>query len=140
MQLKGKLQLTILSFDADWMRGQSVGVYPIRNSTPEPIISELEKIMDIGEGGLSQNVVKLQPIGRQNAILVVTRKPALLRVVSTWISRLDSSDVSSNVKVYRVQYGEAKQLAALLNDIFLGVSNNAIDSSANQIAPGSGVA
>ena len=37
---------TVLSFDADWMRGQSVGIYPVRNSTPEPIITELEKIMD----------------------------------------------------------------------------------------------
>jgi general secretion pathway protein D len=61
-----------------------------------------------------------------------------LKVVSTWISRLDNSDVSSNVKVYRVQYGEAKQLASLLNDIFVGVSNN--DAPSNQIAPGSGVA
>ena len=51
---------TVLSFDADWMRGQSVGIYPVQNCTPEPIISELEKIMDAGEGGLSHNLVKLQ--------------------------------------------------------------------------------
>ena len=37
------------------MRGQSVGIFPVHNSTPEPIISEIEKIMDSGEGGLSQN-------------------------------------------------------------------------------------
>src|SRR5262249_49056057 len=47
---------TVLSFDADWMRGQSVGIYPIRNSAPEPLIAELEKIVDAGEGGLGQNV------------------------------------------------------------------------------------
>ena len=46
---------TILSFDGDWMRGQSVGVFPVHDSTPEPIIAELEKIMDSGEAGLSQN-------------------------------------------------------------------------------------
>ena len=28
---------TILSFDADWMRGQSVGIFPIHNSSPEPV-------------------------------------------------------------------------------------------------------
>ena len=70
---------TVMSFDADWMRGQSVGIYPVSNSTPEPIITELERIIDAGEGGLSQNLVKLQPIARQNAILVVTRKPELLK-------------------------------------------------------------
>src|ERR1700731_3515733 len=67
---------TALSFDVDWMRGQSVGIYPIANSGPEPIIAELEKIMDSGESGLSQNVVKFQAISRLNAILVVSRKPA----------------------------------------------------------------
>ncbi len=36
----------VLNFDADWMRGQSVGIYPVRNSTPDPIITELERIMD----------------------------------------------------------------------------------------------
>ena len=34
----------------------------VSNSTPEPVITELERIIDAGEGGLSQNVVKLQPI------------------------------------------------------------------------------
>src|SRR6185312_13783765 len=63
---------TILSFDADWMKGQSVGIFPVRNSSPEPVISELEKIMDSGEGGLGQNVVKFQAISRLNAVLVVS--------------------------------------------------------------------
>src|SRR5262249_48713981 len=70
---------TVLGFDVDWMRGQSVGVFPIRNTAPEPIVAELEKILDSGEGGLSQNTVKFQPITRMNAILVVTRKPDMLR-------------------------------------------------------------
>src|SRR5262249_8665259 len=111
---------TALNFDADWMRGQSVGIYPVTNSTLEPIISELERIIDAGEGGLSQNVVKLQPIARQNAVLVVSRKPELLKTVSTWITRLDKSgSAGTSVKVYRMRYGDAKQVAALLNDIFL---------------------
>ena len=44
---------TVLTFDQDWMKGQSVGIYPVRNSAPEPVVAELEKIMDSGEGGLS---------------------------------------------------------------------------------------
>ena len=76
---------TAMSFDVDWMRGQSVGIFPVSNSAPEPIIAELEKIMDSGDSGLSQNVIKLQPMGRLNAILVVSRKPALLRTAATWI-------------------------------------------------------
>src|SRR5215470_12278044 len=131
---------SVLSFDADWMRGQSVGIYPVRNSTLEPVISELERIIDSGEGGLSQNVVKLQPITRQNAILVVTRKPDLLRTVSTWISRLDKAGgAGSGVRVYRMRYGDARQVAALLNDIFTGNSGNGLDAPANQLVPGGGM-
>jgi general secretion pathway protein D len=134
---------TVMSFDADWMRGQSVGIYPVRNSTPEPIIGELERIMDSGEGGLSQSLVKLQPIARLNAVMVISSKPALLKTAATWIARLDKSDTAATgVKVYQVRYGDARQLAQLLNDIFGagGGSRGLIDSATNQIAPGSGVA
>jgi general secretion pathway protein D len=131
---------TVLSFDGDWMRGQSVGIYPVRNTTPEPVMAELEKIIDSGEGGLSQNLVKLQAVARLNAILVVSRKPELLRAVATWINRLDSSETANTgVKVYRVRYGDARQLARLLNDIFVGGSTGLLDSAASQIAPGAGL-
>ena len=124
------------------MRGQSVGIYPVRNSMPEPIISELERIIDSGEGGLSQSLVKLQPIARLNAIMVISSKPALLRTAATWITRLDKSDTAATgVKVYQVRYGDARLLAQLLNDIFGGGGGRGlVDSATNQIAPGSGVA
>ena len=132
---------TVASFDADWMRGQSVGIFPVRNSAPEPVIAELERIMDSGDGGLSQSLVKLQPISRLNAVLVVTSKPAMLRAAQTWIARLDKSDTTSTgVKVYHLRYGDARQIATLLNDIFgSGRQGGAIDSPTNQIAPGAGV-
>ena len=57
---------TALSFDVDWLRGQSVGIYPVVNSGPEPVIAELEKIVDSGENGLSQNMIKFQPVARLN--------------------------------------------------------------------------
>ena len=67
---------TATSFDVDWMRGQSIGIFPVSNSGPEPIIAELEKIVDSGENGLNQNLVKLQPVARLNAVMVVTKKAA----------------------------------------------------------------
>jgi general secretion pathway protein D len=131
---------TVLSFDTDWMRGQNVGIFPVHHSTPEPIISEVEKIMDTGDGGLNQNLIKFQPIGRMNAILVATNKPALLKTARGWISRLDNSEISSTgVKVYRVRYGDAKHLASILNDMFGGGSSGSIDQAKNQIAPEGGI-
>jgi general secretion pathway protein D len=130
---------TAMSFDVDWMRGQSVGIYPVSNSAPEPIIAELEKIMDSGDSGLSQSVVKCQPISRLNAILVVSRKPALLQTAATWIRRLDHADTArTSVHVYRVKYGEARQLARVLTDMFIGGSSPSLDNADGQLAPGSG--
>jgi len=132
---------TVLSFDTDWMRGQAVGIFPVRHSTPEPIIAEVEKIMDTGVGGLNEHLIKLQPIARLNAIMVATNKPALLTAAQNWIKRLDNSEISSTgVKVYRVRYGEAKHLAAILNEMFVGNTSGTIDSAANQLAPGGGMA
>jgi general secretion pathway protein D len=131
-----------LSFDADWMRGQSVGVFPIANGNPEPIIAELEKVMDTGENGLGQNIVKFQVVNRMNAVMVITRKPALLRTAETWIKRLDSANTARNsVHVYRVKYGEARQIAKVLTEMFIGGSGSAgaLDTPQDQLAPGSGV-
>ena len=134
---------TILSFDADWMRGQSVGIFPLRNSAPETLISELEKILDSGEGGMSQSVVKFQAITRLNSVLVVSQKPEYLKRSALWIARLDRGDMeAANLKSYPLRYGSARTVVALLNDMLLGTSGGAgagLDSGTSQIAPGSGV-
>ncbi|WP_426441641.1 type II secretion system secretin GspD [Bradyrhizobium genosp. P] len=133
---------TILSFDADWMRGQSVGIFPVHNSSPEPLITELEKIMDSGEGGLSANVVKFQAINRLNAVLVVSQKPDYLKRAATWIARLDRSDTDAvNLKSYPLRYGNAKTVVALLTDMLIAPSGNSssLDNGASQLAPGSGI-
>src|SRR4029077_96491 len=132
---------TVRSFDVDWLRGQSVGMYPVQNSTPEPIVGELEKIMDSGESGLGHGLVKFQPISRLNSILVVASKPELLRVASRWIYRLDEPSTSSaSVKVYKVRYGDAKQIAQLLQQIFVTNGGEvSAESPTNEIAPSSGV-
>src|SRR5215467_289275 len=131
---------TALSFDVDWMRGQSVGIFPVQNSNPEPVIAELEKILDSKEGGFSQDLVKFQPIARRNAILAVTSKPGMLHTVETWIRRLDTADPTRvAVHVYRVKYGEARQLARVLSDIFGGGSSGSFDTGASQVAPGGGL-
>ena len=131
---------TALSFDVDWMRGQSVGIFPVQNSNPEPVIAELEKILDSKEGGFSQDMVKFQVIARRNAILAVTNKPDVLRAVGTWIRRLDTADLARTaVHVYRVKYGEARQLARVLSDIFGGGSTGSFETAASQVAPGGGL-
>ena len=131
---------TVRSFDVDWLKGQSVGMYPVQNSTPEPIVAEVEKIMDSGDSGLGHGLVKFQPVARLNSILVVASKPELLRTAARWISRLDEPTTSSaSVRVYKVRYGNAKEISQLLQQIFVtsgGVTS--AESATNEIAPSSG--
>src|SRR5262249_24629469 len=67
------------------------------------------------------------------------RKAELLKTAASWIARLDSVDSeAAGVRVYRLRYGEARQMARVLNDIFVGGSSTSLDSATSQIAPGSG--
>ena len=119
---------TVRSFDVDWLRGQSVGIYPVSNGAPAQMVTELENVMDSGESGMGHNLVKFQALERQNSVLVVASKPQLLRAASLWISRLDKSAMASTgVKVYRVKYGDAKQMAALLSNIFAGGASTGLE-------------
>src|SRR5208282_964033 len=130
---------TVRSFDVDWLQGQSVGMYPVKNSTPEPVVSELEKIMDTGDSGLGHGLVKFEAVARLNSILIVATKPDLLRAAQRWISRLDEpSAASASVKVYKVRYGAAKHIAEMLTQIFVAGPGSA-ESPANEIAPSSGM-
>jgi general secretion pathway protein D len=79
-----------------------------------------------------------------NAVLAVTRKPEVLRTVESWIHRLDVADTArTGVHVYNLKYGEARQVASVLNSMFGsnggGGSASALDSPAGQLAPGSGL-
>ena len=112
---------TVRNFDVDWMRGQSVGMYPIQNSAPEPVVAELEKIMDSGDTGIGPRpgeipgggAAERHPGGRQQTRIAQDG-------VRSGSARLDSpNSASASVKVYKVRYGDAKQIAQLLNDIFV---------------------
>ncbi|MBB4398889.1 type II secretion system secretin GspD [Bradyrhizobium sp. ERR14] len=132
---------TALTFDVDWMKGQSVGIYPINNSGPEPLIAELETIIDSGDNGLSHDLVKLQVISRLNAIMVVTRKPPLLQAVATWIHRLDQADLAkTGVRVYRVRHGDARHLAKVLTQMFGGSASTSTDIADKEVARTTSVA
>jgi general secretion pathway protein D len=105
--------------DVDWVRSKSVAIVPVANTTPETIIGELNRILDTGEGGLSQKMVDLQPIARLNAVLAVSRRRDVLDQVVKWAARLDKVDAASTgIRVYRLQYAQAKTVAAMLNAAF----------------------
>jgi general secretion pathway protein D len=108
---------TALAFDVDWMRNQSVGVFPVSRSSPEVVINELNQIADT-------SVVKFQPISRMNAVLAVAKSPDTIREVKSWIARLDRrNDYGPRAHVYRLKSADARKVVSVLRDIFGGGSN-----------------
>jgi general secretion pathway protein D len=129
----------IAAFDVEWLHNQSVGVYPLKSTSPETMIRELERVFETGEGGQGQGVVRFQPISRMNAVMVVAKSSKFLARATQWVQRLDRSDTSgTTVRIYRLKYASAPRVAKILNDIFVAQRSGATtnDTPANQIAPG----
>src|SRR5262245_23165372 len=127
----------VSTFDVEWLRNQSVGVYPLKSTSPETMIQDLEKVFESGEGGVGQGVVRFQPISRMNAVMAVTKNPKYLQMTTQWVQRLDRSDTNgTTLRAYHLKYGNAQQVAKILNDIFSGRSGTS-EPPTNQIAPGS---
>jgi general secretion pathway protein D len=124
--------------DVDWLRSKSVAILPVANSSPDTIISELNRIMDSGEGGMAQGAIQLQPMTRMNAVLAVARTGQGIDAVRRWVARLDRGDAgAAGVKVYKLQFAQAKAVASALNDLFGsgGGGGGQGDSDKDQLEP-----
>ncbi|WP_244427114.1 type II secretion system secretin GspD [Methyloferula stellata] len=128
----------VTSFDVEWLRNQSVGIYPLKSTSPDTMIHELERVFETAEGGQGQGLINFQPIARMNAIMAVTHNRKLLDQATQWVKRLDHSDASgTTIRIYRLEHGNAPKIAKILNDIFVGRGSGATaDAAANQVAPG----
>lgn len=105
----------VLSFDADWMRDQSVSIFEVRRASPQAIVSELE---DVFSG--SNGVIQFKPITRLRAVMAISKNATLIRRAEDWVRRLDqqSEAAGENVFVYRAHYRDARELARILSGIF----------------------
>ncbi len=128
----------IMSFDVEWLRNQSVGIYPLKATSPDTMIHELERVFETAENGQGQGMINFQPIARMNAVMAVAKNRKYIDAATLWIKRLDKSDTSgTTIRIYRLEHGAAPKIAKILNDIFVGKGGGAAaDNAANQVAPG----
>ena len=124
-------------FDADFMQGMSVGIYPVTYVEPSILAFELEKVLGDTSKGPLAGILKILPIERMNAILVMSAQPRYLHEAQTWIGRLDryTSNRMGAVHVYRLQNVDATEMAKTLANIF--GTNPSGGPSRPSLAPGS---
>jgi len=129
---------TIDMFDVDWVAGMSVGLFTIQNAEVKAIMQELDKAVGDRATSPLTGILRLIPIERMNAILVITPQPAYLDEVKKWIDRLDQPGYGEGPRfyVYHLQNQRAEKLAPLLQQAFTGRAAPQAAPSAPTLAPG----
>lgn len=130
---------TIDVFDVDWIKGMSIGLFPLEQVEAKTLGPELDQIFGETSESPLAGMFRFVPIERLNAILVITPQRRYLEEVERWITRLDQGGNQPGVRlyVYDVKNVKATDLADRLNDIFGGESSRAnTSSSAGSVAPG----
>jgi len=128
---------TIDLFDVDWLSGYSVGVFPIKSAEVKTLVADLDKVFGPTGSGPLAGIVRLVPIERLNAIVVVTTQPKYLEAARTWVDRLDqigTTSAGTRLFVYSVQNGKAENLAFLVSELFS--KRTATTPPAPTLAPG----
>ena len=180
-QIEGWLEL-VRTFDVDFLKGMSVGLFPLVNVSATDIEATLRAMFgeqgaavsggaatvaapagggatpSAGRGsatggagapltggggslGPLTGLVRILPIERLNALLVVTPRAHYLQQARQWIERLDRPAGFGNdtrLYVYPVQNGNAQHLASLLSALYGGEGGGAAARQDSGVAPGLG--
>ena len=135
-ELESTMELVEI-FDVDWLNGMSVGLYKLKDAEVKTLHAEMEKIFGEKDSPVS-GVVRMVPVERLNALLVVTSRPGYLEHAREWVERLDqvADSVGPRLFVYRVQNGKAADLATVLGGIFGAETTKEGGPPAAELAPG----
>ncbi|GAB3114773.1 type II secretion system secretin GspD [Pseudomaricurvus hydrocarbonicus] len=111
---------TIEMFDVDQLKGMSVGLFRLENVEASKMAIELQSIFGDENSGPLSGMLRITPIERLNALLVITPQERYLGEIKLWLQRLDHSENASglNMYVYYVQNGKAVDLADILGQLF----------------------
>ncbi len=129
---------TIELFDVDWIAGMSVGLFTLQNADVKTVGQELDKIVGDRNTGPLAGILRIIPIERMNALLVITPQPAYLDEAKKWIARLDQGGGGDGPRfyVYNLQNQRAEKLGPLLTQAFTGRAAPATPAAPPTLAPG----
>ena len=128
-------QDTIDTFDVDWLKGMSIGVYGLQRASVAELMPQLQKLFGPDSGIPLASMVKFMPNERTNSIVAISSQPAYLQEVGDWIATIDEGGGNEpQMYVYDVRNMKASDLAKYLRQIY---GNGAIkEDVAAKVAPG----
>src|SRR6201991_4471826 len=116
-------QRTVSTFDVDWLRGMSVGVFALQRAQVKELTPQLDSLF--GEKGNTPmaGLLRFIPIERTNSLVVISPQPVYLDEVKTGIERIDrGGGKEPQLYVYDVRNVQAADMADYLSDIYGGGS------------------
>jgi general secretion pathway protein D len=127
---------TVKVFDVDWLKGMSFGMFPLHYADAAVLVGEIEKV--IGAEGQTPfaGIVRLVPIERLNAILVITHQPKHMKAVRRLIEQFDWGTEASpgrRLYVYHVKYSKAENISGVLQELFGQVEEVGLASTSEGI-------
>ncbi|RAN75245.1 type II secretion system protein GspD [Bacillus sp. SRB_336] len=129
-------QSMVRTFDVDWLRGMSVGVFNLQFASVGELMPKLDGMFGVHGDTPLAGMLRFIPIERTNALVVISTQPEYLREVGDWIARIDRGGGNEpQLFVYDVRNIKASDLAKYLAQIYASGAGNGADNG-GQVGPG----
>jgi general secretion pathway protein D len=112
---------TIKMFDVDWLSGMSFGLFPLQYTDAKTIVDDLTAVIGDDQNGPLAGMVRLIPIERLNAVMVVSHQTYYITEIKKLIGQFDlgiDKAPGRRLYVYRLKHGKAENIADILQRIF----------------------
>jgi general secretion pathway protein D len=128
-------QRTVQTFDVDWLRGMSVGVFNLQHADVEQLMPKLDEMFGSKGDTPLAGMLRFIPIKRTNALVVISTQPNYVDEVGSWIARIDQGGGNQpQLYVYDVRNIKASDLAKYLAQIYAGGGSGG--GSGGEVGPG----
>ena len=128
----------VRAFDIDILVGQSYALFPVGDGDPAKRASEFERVLQAqGEGALA-GLVRVIPMDRVNAVLVVSSQPRYIDAARRFfrLTREVEDATARSWHVYYVQNGQSADLELLLQRAFTPRNVSPTPAPPGTTAPG----
>nr|WP_218626644.1 type II secretion system secretin GspD [Pseudomonas sp. dw_358] len=128
-------QSTIDTFDVNWLKGMSIGVFGLKRANVGELMPALDRMFGPQSGTPMAGMLRFLPIERTNAIVAISPQPEYLNEISRWIDTIDQGGGNEpQMYVYDVRNLKATDLAGYLRQIYSNAPSG--ETQAAQVAPG----
>ena len=128
-------QRTVSTFDVDWLRGMSIGVFNLQRASVGELMPKLDGMFGPKSDTPLAGMLRFIPIERTNALVVISTQSAYLQEVGQWIEKIDRGGGNEpQLFVYDVRNIKASDLAQYLAQIYANGGGGG--SSGGRVGPG----